>query len=95
MSKNLDINTVVITGGNSKSMIANPPTNFVDLLVGTIGTINKLSALNIYKLDFVRHVVLDEADVLFDSTFKELLVRFLKKISVSTINFCEHNYKIK
>lgn len=34
-------------------------------------------------MSYVRHIVLDEADTLFDDSFNELISRYLKKFPVS------------
>lgn len=78
----LDIHTKTITGGKTKKIMLNPPVEEVDIVIASFGVINKLTATKIYKLDMVRHIVLDEADALFDETFEEKLQVFLKKIPV-------------
>lgn len=63
-------------------MMLDPPVGPVDLLVGSFGVMSKLTTTNIYKLDMVKHIVLDEADALFDETFEDKLQVFLKRIPV-------------
>lgn len=63
----------------------NPRVSEVDLVVSTIGVMKKLSNTKIYKLDEVRHVILDEADTLLDVTFKDELCDILSKIPVRNI----------
>lgn len=82
MSKNLGINIVTLVGGKTKKIMYNPPVGEIDLIIASIGVISKLVTTNIYKMDEVRHVVLDEADTLFDETFNDKLHYFLKKIPV-------------
>ncbi|OXU29706.1 hypothetical protein TSAR_009370 [Trichomalopsis sarcophagae] len=80
LAKNLGINIVTLVGGKTKKMMINPPVGDVDLIIATLGVMSKLVTTNIYKMDEVRHVVLDEADTLFDETFNDKLHYFLKKI---------------
>ncbi|CAL7934684.1 unnamed protein product [Xylocopa violacea] len=82
LSKHLDINTKIITGGRTKKMMMDPPTGRVDVLVCSFGVISKLSTLGVYNLKFVRLVVLDEADSLFHSTFEEKLRVFMRRLFV-------------
>lgn len=89
----MNFNVVTLRGGNSKSMINHPPVNEVDLVVGTIGIVNKLSSLGIYKFKMVRMVVADEADTLFDESFAYLLRRFLKKIQVRVFGISKKFFK--
>lgn len=60
----------------------NPRVSEVDLVISTLGIMRKLSNTQIYKLDQVRHVILDEADTLLDVTFKEELCDILSKVKV-------------
>lgn len=60
----------------------NPRVSEVDLVISTLGVMRKLSNTKIYKLEQVKHVILDEADTLLDVTFKEELCEILKKIPV-------------
>lgn len=60
----------------------NPDFDDVDILVGTIGAISKLSTTGIYRMDEIRYVVLDEADTLLDDSFSEKLGYFLKRFPV-------------
>ncbi|KAG8223705.1 hypothetical protein J437_LFUL004070 [Ladona fulva] len=84
-SEDLQLTSKVIIGGHTKRMILNPEFSDVDILVGTLGAISKLTTLRIYKMSFVRHVVLDEADTLLDDSFNEKLSYLLR--------FFAFNYK--
>lgn len=54
----------------------------VDIIVASFGVISKLTTFQLYKLDMVRSIVLDEADALFHETFEEKLRVFLKRVPV-------------
>lgn len=85
MSKDLGIRTAIIAGGNTKKMLSNPPVSDVDLVISTVGTMSKLVGTRIYKTDFIRHVIVDEADTMFDETFKDIVTKLLKKIEVTVV----------
>lgn len=57
----------------------NPNFEDIDILVGSIGAISKLTTTGIFRMTEVRHVVLDEADTLLDDGFNEKLVYFLRR----------------
>ncbi|XP_055683650.1 probable ATP-dependent RNA helicase DDX28 [Lutzomyia longipalpis] len=69
----------VVLGGSTKQQIMNPAFEDVDILVGTLGVVNKLTGAQIYRMGSVRHVVLDEADTLLDDSFSEKLSSFLRR----------------
>ncbi|KAL7298467.1 hypothetical protein TKK_0008254 [Trichogramma kaykai] len=81
LCKGLDIKIGTLVGGHVKQRISNPHVGEVDLLIATSGVLGKFVATRIYKLDNVRHVVVDEADTLLDSTFIDETCRILKKIN--------------
>lgn len=58
------------------------PLNDVDLVVASFGVISKLSTYGLYKLNYVKHIVLDEADALFHDTFEEKLKVFMNRLRV-------------
>ncbi|KAL0134282.1 hypothetical protein PUN28_001232 [Cardiocondyla obscurior] len=76
----LGIRTKTITGGKTKKIMLDPPVEKVDIVVSSFGVISKLTTTNIYKLNMVRHLVLDEADALFHETFEDQLKVFLKRM---------------
>ncbi|KAL6268749.1 hypothetical protein P5V15_001874 [Pogonomyrmex californicus] len=78
--KYLNIRTKTLTGGKTKKMMLDPSVEEVDIVVASFGVISKLTTNRIYKLNMVRHIVLDEADALFHKTFEEKLQVFLKRI---------------
>ncbi|KAH0566853.1 probable ATP-dependent RNA helicase DDX28 [Cotesia glomerata] len=80
LAMGLDISVKAISGGKTKRMMRNPSVKDVDILVGTVGVVSKLTTARLYKLDYVRHVVLDEAHALFDETFDDKLGYFLRRI---------------
>ncbi|CAB0030047.1 unnamed protein product [Trichogramma brassicae] len=85
LCKGLDIKIGTLVGGHLKQRISNPHIGEVDLLIATSGVLDRLVATRIYKLDNVRHVVVDEADTLLDSTFIDETCRILKKINTDTL----------
>jgi len=81
----LDINVKTVLGGKTKQLMMNPEFDSIDILVGSMGAISKLVTTGIYRMHNVRHVVVDEADTMFDDTFSDKLVHFMKRFPV---NFC-------
>lgn len=79
-----DLKVKTVLGGNTKHKIMNPSFEDVDILVGTLGVINKLTANQIYRMGSVRQVVLDEADTLLDDSFSDRLSYFLQRFPVSS-----------
>lgn len=59
----------------------NPSFEDIDILVGSIGAISKLTTTGIFRMNEVKHVVLDEADALLEDGFNEKLSHFLKRFS--------------
>lgn len=82
MVKDLDINIKVLTGTKARAKMMNPSIRDVDILIGTFGIMSKMISTKIYKLDYVKHVVLDEAHALFHETFDEKLEVLLRRIIV-------------
>ncbi|XP_041988504.1 probable ATP-dependent RNA helicase DDX28 [Aricia agestis] len=80
--ENLNINVSTLVGGRTKQKMLNPPIEYCDLLVTTLGAYSKLVTTGIYKIHNVHHVVLDEADTLLDDSFIEKLSHLLKKFSI-------------
>lgn len=83
LSRNLNIKVKTILGGNTKQLMLNPDFEDIDILVASVGALSKLVTTGIYRMDYVRHVVLDEADTLLDDSFSDKLVHFLKRFPVS------------
>ena len=86
LSQNLNIRFKTILGGNTKQLMLNPDFEDVDIVVASVGALSKLVTTGIYRMDHVRHVVLDEADTLLDDSFSDKLVHFLKRFPVR-LNF--------
>lgn len=61
----------------------NPPIEYCDILVTTLGAYSKLVTTGIYKIHNVHHLVLDEADTLLDDSFSDKVAHLMKKFSVS------------
>lgn len=79
----MDINVEVIIGGSTKQKMLYPTLKEVDIVVGTLGVISKLTTNKIYQMNEVRHVVLDEFDTLLDDSFLDQLSYYLKRFPVS------------
>lgn len=79
LSDGLGVGVKVITGGSTKKKVMNPEFEDIDILVGSIGAISKLTTTGIYRMNHVRHVVLDEADTLLDDSFNEKLEYFVRR----------------
>lgn len=69
----------------------NPSVEEVDIIIASFGVISKLTTNKIYKLDMVRHIVLDEADALFHETFEDKLKVFLNRVPVclNVVNYMQ------
>ncbi|KAK2577000.1 hypothetical protein KPH14_011962 [Odynerus spinipes] len=76
------ISTKIITGGRTKRMVSSLPMDDVDLVVASFGVISKLTTMKVYKLDKVKHIVLDEADALFHETFEDKVKVFMHRLPV-------------
>ncbi|KAG5310347.1 DDX28 helicase, partial [Acromyrmex insinuator] len=87
----LGIRTKTITGGKTKKMMLDPPIGEVDIVIASFGVISKLTTTKIYKLDMVRHLVLDEADALFHETFEEKLQVFLRRVPLGFVQNPDDN----
>ncbi|KAM8718156.1 hypothetical protein ACLKA7_004804 [Drosophila subpalustris] len=74
-----DLKVKALLGGNTKQLMLNPDFEEIDILVATLGAISKLVTTGIYRMDQVRHVVLDEADTLLDDSFTDKLTYFLRR----------------
>lgn len=79
----MDIRVKTILGGNTKQMMINPEFDDVDIVVASMGALSKLITTGIYRMDHVRHVILDEADTLLDDTFSDKLVHMMKRFPVN------------
>lgn len=83
----LNIHVKTITGGKTRKMLLDPSVDKVDIIIASFGVISKLTTHNIYKLDMIKSIVLDEADALFHETFEEKLQVFLKRVPVYIFTF--------
>ncbi|KAI4500600.1 hypothetical protein M0802_004192 [Mischocyttarus mexicanus] len=91
LSSDLDIKVKIFTGGKTKRMVSRLPMDDVDLVVASFGVISKLSTFNVYKLDCVKHVVLDEADALLHETFEEKLIVFMRRLRIAYQQVVDEN----
>lgn len=71
-----------LVGGKTKQKMLNPPIEYCDILVTTLGAFSKLVTTGIYKIHNIHHIVLDEADTLLDDSFIEKLSLLLRKFQV-------------
>ncbi|XP_033231116.1 probable ATP-dependent RNA helicase DDX28 [Belonocnema kinseyi] len=92
LTRNLNVRTKVVVGGGIRKKVNNPSVSDVDIIVATLGGLSKLTTLGIYNMNFVRHVILDEADSLFDETFYDKLRHFLRKISFGPLAQFKNNF---
>ncbi|XP_062143072.1 probable ATP-dependent RNA helicase DDX28 [Drosophila sulfurigaster albostrigata] len=74
-----DLKVKALLGGNTKQQMMNPEFEKMDILVATLGAVSKLVTTGIYRMEQVRHVVLDEADTLLDDSFTDKLTYFLRR----------------
>ncbi|XP_063618436.1 probable ATP-dependent RNA helicase DDX28 [Cydia splendana] len=82
MAQNLNLNVTTLVGGRTKQKMLNPPIEYCDILVTTLGAYSKLVTTGIYKIHNVHHMVLDEADTLLDDSFSGKLSHLLKKYQI-------------
>lgn len=82
IAQRLNLNVTTLVGGRTKQKMLNPPIEYCDLLVTTLGAYSKLVTTGIFKVNNVHHVVLDEADTLLDDSFIDKLANLLKKFAV-------------
>lgn len=83
LTRNLNVEVKTILGGNTKHLMLNPNFEDVDIVVASMGALSKLVTTGIYRMNYVSHVVLDEADTLLDDSFSDKLVHFLKRFPAS------------
>ncbi|KZS20218.1 putative ATP-dependent RNA helicase DDX28 [Daphnia magna] len=81
---NLPIKSQCITGGRLKRDMLNADYQEVDILFATFGAISKMTTNRIFRLDQLKHLVLDEADTLLDDSFNEKLTYFLRKLPLQS-----------
>lgn len=79
LTDGLGVNVKVVIGGNTRQKMLNPRFEDIDILVGSMGAISKLTTTAIYRMTDVKHVVCDEADTLLDDGFNEKLSYFLRR----------------
>ncbi|CAH0581603.1 unnamed protein product [Chrysodeixis includens] len=82
IAQRLNLNVTTLVGGRTKQKMLNPPIEYCDLLVTTLGAYSKLVTTGIFKVNNVHHVVLDEADTLLDDSFIDKLANLLKKFTI-------------
>lgn len=85
IGQHLNLNVMTLVGGRTKQKMLNPPIEYCDMLVTTLGAYSKLVTTGIFKVHNVHHLVLDEADTLLDDSFIEKLSLLLRKFAVSII----------
>lgn len=85
IAQSLNLSVTTLIGGKTKQKMLNPPIEYTDLLITTMGAFSKLVTTGIYKIQNVHHIVLDEADTLLDDSFNDKLTHLLQKFGVITI----------
>ena len=68
----LGLKIEILAGGVGK-VIQNPNVKDIDIVVSTVGGINQMLGLDIYKTSRTRFVIADEADSLLDDSFSRKL----------------------
>lgn len=92
----LNVNVKTVLGGKTKKLMMNPEFESVDILVGSMGVVSKLVTTGVYRMQCVRHVVIDEADTMFDDSFADKLVYFMRRFPVDLFrNFVVGNLSFK
>nr|XP_026489489.1 probable ATP-dependent RNA helicase DDX28 [Vanessa tameamea] len=82
LTENLNINVSTLIGGKTKKKLLDPPVEYCDLLVTTLGAYSKLVTTGIFKVHNVHHIILDEADTLLDDSFIDKLANLMKKFAI-------------
>ncbi|XP_050347317.1 probable ATP-dependent RNA helicase DDX28 [Nymphalis io] len=82
LTENLDINVSTLIGGKTKQKLLDPPVEYCDLLVTTLGAYSKLVTTGIFKIHNIHHIILDEADTLLDDSFIDKLANLMKKFAI-------------
>lgn len=82
IAQRLNLNVTTLVGGRTKQKMLNPPIEYCDILVTTLGAYSKLVTTGIFKINNIHHVVLDEADTLLDDSFIDKLAHLLKKFPI-------------
>ncbi|XP_047019617.1 probable ATP-dependent RNA helicase DDX28 [Helicoverpa zea] len=82
IAQRLNLNVTTLVGGRTKQKMLNPPIEYCDILVTTLGAYSKLVTTGIFKINNVHHIVLDEADTLLDDTFIDKMAHLLKKFPI-------------
>ncbi|KAH8374342.1 hypothetical protein KR200_007469 [Drosophila serrata] len=86
LAQGTDLKVRSLLGGNTKQLMMSPQFEKVDVLVATLGALSKLVTTGIYRMEQVRHLVLDEADTLLDDTFTDKLTYFLRRFPFHLVN---------
>ncbi|GFW94949.1 probable ATP-dependent RNA helicase DDX28 [Trichonephila clavipes] len=78
---------VLISDGTKLRHLTLYPNTKIDLIVASIGSLNKLFRAGKIMLGNIRHIVLDEADTLLDSSFIDETTYLLQKLMIKTSDF--------
>jgi len=76
----LPLRTRLLLGGRTKLKMLRPSLLDMDILVASLGALNKLTAVGVLDLSRVQQLVLDEADSLLDDSFREEVRRLLRRL---------------
>lgn len=66
--------------GTTFRQIRDKKVTHCDILVATFGILAKLVQGEVVRTSYLRHIILDEVDTLFDDSFKRMMTRFLRRI---------------
>ena len=69
-----------IKGGNVEEKIKQGSKQPVDILVGSVGALNKMFNAKFYSPNFIETVILDEIDTMVDDTFKGVTSNLLAQM---------------
>lgn len=79
LAQNTSVGVATMIGGLPKHL----QHTGMDLVISTVGIVNSHLNRNIYNLQHLNHIVLDEADTLLDDTFSYEVVDLLENMNVS------------
>lgn len=87
MSKHLNLNSVLILGGNSYKRQFKELSKKPQIIIGTPGRLNDLLNANRFNLKNIKYFILDEADELLKIGFKKEIENIISYLPKKRINF--------
>ena len=76
----LNIDVRFVTGGNVEEKILQGSRKPVDILVGSVGALNKMFKGKFFSPNYIDTVILDEIDTMVDDTFKGITSNLLAQL---------------